>query len=273
MVINNNQSYFNDELHRENIARRRNRVVGNRWIGQSISGPNIDIAKFMTGITSPGRESASVRSRRSGLEAAMKKGAEVLVSGRRLPHRRPRSAGRGAQPRLDGPAQHLTVFADRTTTKGSRRGAAFHLSGAASCYGSPLFENNGYSPFLLPKRFFTRTGFHFARKRFNGLRTPRAENQRAEDDHQLDDNIERSIGSWPKGYNNRSEAIRDLVRDSLLRMQRDEHLTQDCVAAVSYVYDYDGRDLACGSTGLPLNITISPSPPCAPGSITAIAWR
>ena len=47
VVINNNQSYFNDELHQENIARRRNRAVGNRWIGQSMTGPAIDIAKFV----------------------------------------------------------------------------------------------------------------------------------------------------------------------------------------------------------------------------------
>ena len=62
----------------------------------------------------------------------------------------------------------------------------------------------------------------------------------------LDDNIADAIDRFmaEKGYNNRSEAIRDLVRDSLLRMKRDQHLTQDCVAAVSYVYDYDGRDLA-----------------------------
>ncbi len=62
----------------------------------------------------------------------------------------------------------------------------------------------------------------------------------------LDDNIAEAIDQFmaEKGYNNRSEAIRDLVRDSLLRMKREQPLTHDCVAAVSYVYDYDGRDLA-----------------------------
>jgi CopG family nickel-responsive transcriptional regulator len=62
----------------------------------------------------------------------------------------------------------------------------------------------------------------------------------------LDDNIAEAIDQFmaEKGYNNRSEAIRDLVRDSLLRMKRDQPLTHECVAAVSYVYDFDGRDLA-----------------------------
>ena len=46
------------------------------------------------------------------------------------------------------------------------------------------------------------------------------------------------------GYSNRSEAVRDLVRDALARLQTSGAQTPDCVAAVSYVYDYDGRDLS-----------------------------
>jgi thiamine pyrophosphate-dependent acetolactate synthase large subunit-like protein len=78
VVINNNQSYFNDELHQENIARRRNRVVGNRWIGQSISGPNIDIGKF---VESQGATGIGPVKTVAELEAAMKKGAEILAAG------------------------------------------------------------------------------------------------------------------------------------------------------------------------------------------------
>jgi thiamine pyrophosphate-dependent acetolactate synthase large subunit-like protein len=44
MVIANNRSFFNDELHQERVARMRNRPVENRWIGQRISEPDIDIA-------------------------------------------------------------------------------------------------------------------------------------------------------------------------------------------------------------------------------------
>jgi thiamine pyrophosphate-dependent acetolactate synthase large subunit-like protein len=44
LVIANNRSFFNDELHQERVARMRNRPVENRWIGQRISEPDIDLA-------------------------------------------------------------------------------------------------------------------------------------------------------------------------------------------------------------------------------------
>ena len=44
MVIANNRSFFNDELHQERVARMRHRPVENRWIGQRISDPDIDLA-------------------------------------------------------------------------------------------------------------------------------------------------------------------------------------------------------------------------------------
>jgi len=44
MVIANNRSFFNDELHQERVARIRNRPVENRWVGQRISEPDIDLA-------------------------------------------------------------------------------------------------------------------------------------------------------------------------------------------------------------------------------------
>jgi|APCry1669190156_1035279.scaffolds.fasta_scaffold10460_4 CopG family nickel-responsive transcriptional regulator len=61
----------------------------------------------------------------------------------------------------------------------------------------------------------------------------------------LDDNIATEIDAFMarSGYNNRSEAIRDLVREALVRNQNTQ-IADYCVAAVSYVYDYDGRDLS-----------------------------
>ncbi len=44
VVVANNQSFFNDEIHQEKVARMRARPVENRWIGQRIAGPDIDIA-------------------------------------------------------------------------------------------------------------------------------------------------------------------------------------------------------------------------------------
>jgi thiamine pyrophosphate-dependent acetolactate synthase large subunit-like protein len=46
VLINNNRSYFNDELHQETMARRRDREPTNRWIGQRIGDPEVDIAKL-----------------------------------------------------------------------------------------------------------------------------------------------------------------------------------------------------------------------------------
>ena len=46
IVVANNRSFFNDELHQERVARMRNRPVENRWVGQRISEPDIDIASM-----------------------------------------------------------------------------------------------------------------------------------------------------------------------------------------------------------------------------------
>lgn len=46
LVIANNRSFFNDELHQERVARMRGRPVANRWVGQRISEPDIDLASM-----------------------------------------------------------------------------------------------------------------------------------------------------------------------------------------------------------------------------------
>ncbi|HUZ33709.1 MAG TPA: thiamine pyrophosphate-binding protein [Xanthobacteraceae bacterium] len=43
-VIANNRSFYNDELHQERVARMRSRPVENRWIGQRMTDPDIDLA-------------------------------------------------------------------------------------------------------------------------------------------------------------------------------------------------------------------------------------
>jgi thiamine pyrophosphate-dependent acetolactate synthase large subunit-like protein len=79
VLINNNRSYFNDELHQETVARRRNRPVGNRWIGQRLSEPEVDIAGLCNSYGGVGI--GPVRSV-SELEAAIKKGVEALNAGK-----------------------------------------------------------------------------------------------------------------------------------------------------------------------------------------------
>jgi thiamine pyrophosphate-dependent acetolactate synthase large subunit-like protein len=49
IVVANNRSFFNDELHQERVARQRGRPVENRWIGQAIRGPDIDLATMARG--------------------------------------------------------------------------------------------------------------------------------------------------------------------------------------------------------------------------------
>jgi thiamine pyrophosphate-dependent acetolactate synthase large subunit-like protein len=44
LIVANNGSYHDDELHQERVARRRGRPVENRWIGQRMSDPAIDLA-------------------------------------------------------------------------------------------------------------------------------------------------------------------------------------------------------------------------------------
>jgi len=44
VVVSNNNSFFNDELHQDRMARQRNRPVANRWIGQRIADPEPDLA-------------------------------------------------------------------------------------------------------------------------------------------------------------------------------------------------------------------------------------
>ncbi len=52
-----------------------------------------------------------------------------------------------------------------------------------------------------------------------------------------------------KGYANRSEAIRDLIREALVREQW-ELGTEEAVGTITLVYDHDTRDLADKLTDL-----------------------
>ena len=44
IVVANNRSFYNDEVHQERVARMRSRPVQNKWIGQRIADPDIDLA-------------------------------------------------------------------------------------------------------------------------------------------------------------------------------------------------------------------------------------
>ncbi len=61
----------------------------------------------------------------------------------------------------------------------------------------------------------------------------------------LDDDLARQFEQWSElhGYANRSEAIRDLVRDRLGKESLQDAKVDHCVAVVTYVYDHHERSL------------------------------
>ena len=61
-------------------------------------------------------------------------------------------------------------------------------------------------------------------------------------DDELVEAIDRVIAT--RGYQNRSEAIRDLARAGMAEMSNTAQGEQDGVAALVYVYDHEGRELA-----------------------------
>jgi len=89
IVVCNNRSFFNDELHQERVAKERSRPVENRWIGMRIGDPDIDIAAMARSlgavgigpITKPGDLQSAID---KGLETA-RDGGVCVVDARVLP--------------------------------------------------------------------------------------------------------------------------------------------------------------------------------------------
>ena len=44
IAVVNNRSFYNDEVHQERVAMMRKRPVGNKWIGQRMADPEVDLA-------------------------------------------------------------------------------------------------------------------------------------------------------------------------------------------------------------------------------------
>ncbi len=65
IIVANNESFFNDELHQERVARLRGRPVENRWIGLRMSDPPIDLATLARGQGASGLRSRCAASPRS----------------------------------------------------------------------------------------------------------------------------------------------------------------------------------------------------------------
>jgi len=78
VLVANNRSFFNDELHQERVAKERSRPVENRWIGQRISGPDIDLAMMAR---AQGAEGIGPITRVADLRPAIEKGIEAVRGG------------------------------------------------------------------------------------------------------------------------------------------------------------------------------------------------
>ena len=78
ILIDNNRSYFNDELHQENVARARGRDVRNRWIGLRMEDPIPDIATLARG---QGAVGIGPVTRAADVAGALEQGVGVLLKG------------------------------------------------------------------------------------------------------------------------------------------------------------------------------------------------
>jgi len=78
VIISNNRSNFNDELHQETVAKDRGRPVENRWIGMRISEPDADLARLARSL---GFEAEGPISQMGDLLPAIERGLQGVEAG------------------------------------------------------------------------------------------------------------------------------------------------------------------------------------------------
>jgi thiamine pyrophosphate-dependent acetolactate synthase large subunit-like protein len=83
IVVANNQSFLNDELHQERVARQRQRPVANRGIGVRMIDPVIDLAVLARGQGAVGlgpvRDEAELAAALKDGVAEVRRGALCLI--------------------------------------------------------------------------------------------------------------------------------------------------------------------------------------------------
>ena len=79
IIVANNRSYYNDELHQEGVAIHRDRDPENRWVGQTIDHPAPNISQIADGL---GVKAAGPIDSIKELEAALARGIEVVRGGK-----------------------------------------------------------------------------------------------------------------------------------------------------------------------------------------------
>jgi thiamine pyrophosphate-dependent acetolactate synthase large subunit-like protein len=78
VLVANNRSFFNDEVHQERVARERARPVENKWIGQRIDQPDIDLAMMAR---AQGAEGIGPVTRAEEIAPAIARGIEAVRRG------------------------------------------------------------------------------------------------------------------------------------------------------------------------------------------------
>jgi thiamine pyrophosphate-dependent acetolactate synthase large subunit-like protein len=77
LIVANNRSFYNDELHQERVAKERGRPVENKWIGQRIADPDIDLAMMAKAQGALGLRISKLEELKTG----MKKAIEAVEQG------------------------------------------------------------------------------------------------------------------------------------------------------------------------------------------------
>jgi thiamine pyrophosphate-dependent acetolactate synthase large subunit-like protein len=78
VVVTNNRSFYNDEVHQERVAKARHRPVANKWIGQRIADPEIDLAALAS---AQGAEGFGPVAERVGLADALARAVAAVDRG------------------------------------------------------------------------------------------------------------------------------------------------------------------------------------------------
>ncbi len=83
IIVGNNRSYFNDELHQESVARTRNRNDANAWVGQRLDDPAPDIAGLARAqgvdATGPVADAAALKTAIAEGVGALREGRPYLI--------------------------------------------------------------------------------------------------------------------------------------------------------------------------------------------------
>lgn len=89
VIVSNNRSFFNDEVHQERVAKERGRPVENKWVGQAIQDPDPDFATLAAGLGlrgwGPVSEEAALDAALAEAVALVEAGGAALVDARVAP--------------------------------------------------------------------------------------------------------------------------------------------------------------------------------------------